>query len=536
MLDDAEAGWKFWKKKKDDGSTTVAPGVEGEAVAGAAGSANPAGAASPAGAAESVKPATGSATPALTKPPGATGTVNPSGAIKPAAGSAPPAAAKPAPAASNPASNPTAGTTNSKPGSTGPAPGSPSTGVRGAIAGAANPGLAIGVGDTGTNIRNNARPSKPNPGTDVGLDIGGPRPVKPATGPAPGQSYGAWAADLTGAGEGRQPPKVPSQGPASNPSGTRPTSLPNSPTSGQSPNSNKQGPPALGPRPGSTSPTGVLPGQQGSQVPSGQPSGQPSGRPVGQPTGQPAGRPVGQPTGQPAGQPVGQPSGQPAGQPAGRPSGQGLKPEIATPAPAKPNTQPSDGTQISTLNIGSLNPGKNRPGSIASGSSGYGSPGNSQPGSPTSTSSGSPTGGKTWADIAATNSKPGSPGSPTPGSQPGSQRPGQTAPGGRPISNGAAVAGGALAGGAAVATAGAAASGRNQYSANPTYSKGNTVTDEDLEKLAEALFIKDTNNANRYITLNLQKQTTSDNAADQAPKPYVTFWNFQFYCRLQICK
>jgi hypothetical protein len=57
------------------------------------------------------------------------------------------------------------------------------------------------------------------------------------------------------------------------------------------------------------------------------------------------------------------------------------------------------------------------------------------------------------------------------------------------------------------------------YSSNPTYSKGNTVTDEDLEKLSEALYIKETNNANRFITVNLQKQTTSGNPTDQASQP-----------------
>lgn len=57
------------------------------------------------------------------------------------------------------------------------------------------------------------------------------------------------------------------------------------------------------------------------------------------------------------------------------------------------------------------------------------------------------------------------------------------------------------------------------YSSNPTYSRGNTVTDEDLEKLSEALYIKESNNANQYITINLQKQTTSSNPTDQAPQP-----------------
>jgi len=57
------------------------------------------------------------------------------------------------------------------------------------------------------------------------------------------------------------------------------------------------------------------------------------------------------------------------------------------------------------------------------------------------------------------------------------------------------------------------------YSANPIYSKGNTVTDEDLEKLSEALYIKETNNPNRYVTINLQKQTTSSSPTDEAPQP-----------------
>ncbi|CAL1677446.1 unnamed protein product [Lasius platythorax] len=60
------------------------------------------------------------------------------------------------------------------------------------------------------------------------------------------------------------------------------------------------------------------------------------------------------------------------------------------------------------------------------------------------------------------------------------------------------------------------------YSSNPTYSKGNIVTDEDLEKLSEALYIKETNNANSYITVNLQKQTTSSSLMDQAPQPLLT--------------
>lgn len=68
----------------------------------------------------------------------------------------------------------------------------------------------------------------------------------------------------------------------------------------------------------------------------------------------------------------------------------------------------------------------------------------------------------------------------------------------------------------------AAESTRKIYSGNPTYSRGNIVTDEDLEKLSEALYIKETNNANRYTTVNLQKQTTSSNLMDQASQLLLT--------------
>lgn len=102
-------------------------------------------------------------------------------------------------------------------------------------------------------------------------------------------------------------------------------------------------------------------------------------------------------------------------------------------------------------------------------------------------------------------------------------RPDQSRQPNRPVSPG--IIAGATAGSAA-AVAGAAAvmdrvsdSTKKVYSSNPTYSKGNTVTDEDLEKLSEALYIKETNNANRYITVNLQKQTTSSSPTDQAPQP-----------------
>lgn len=43
-----------------------------------------------------------------------------------------------------------------------------------------------------------------------------------------------------------------------------------------------------------------------------------------------------------------------------------------------------------------------------------------------------------------------------------------------------------------------------------------------MEKLSEALFIKDNNNANRHVTLNLQKQTTSSSTVDEAPQPLLS--------------
>lgn len=48
------------------------------------------------------------------------------------------------------------------------------------------------------------------------------------------------------------------------------------------------------------------------------------------------------------------------------------------------------------------------------------------------------------------------------------------------------------------------------------------MTDEDLEKLSEALAIKDTNNVYKHITMNLQKQTTGSNLNDEAPQPLFT--------------
>ncbi|XP_015608347.1 poly(U)-specific endoribonuclease homolog [Cephus cinctus] len=436
IVGDVNAGWKFWKKKKDKDETTEAP--------------------------------TGISTSA----PGKTTTA--------AAG----------------------GTTSTTPKSTAA---TTAKSTNKAVAGAADPGLAIGVGSTGSNIRNNAQPQRPNPGTDVGLDIPGPRPNRPGLGNDNGQGYRNWAADLTGAGERNPPPKLPSQGPALTPGGQHPAqgsrtqpqpaspgSRPGTPTSVTpvQPNNGGRTPPSLGPRPGSQSPS---PTQQGGPI-------------------------------------------------------------AQTPKPATSSTPGKP--LVSTLNIGSLNPdsrpksptshtGQSQPGSPTSTTRG---PGQNRPGSPTSSAgSASPTGGKSWADIAATGTGSNSPtpaprpnltpggsvtsngqtgqtgqtgpaGSRSPMGSPGQTSPGQSRPSqvpvqpyGQPGHQGSQQTGG---GGTSTGT-----TTRKVYSSNPTYSKGNTITDEDLEKLSEALFIKDVNNANRYITVNLQKKTTGSSPIDEAPQP-----------------
>lgn len=229
-------------------------------------------------------------------------------------------------------------------------------------------------------------------------------------------------------------------------------------------------------------------------------------------------------------------SPQPAALPSGQTSGQGNKP-VATFGP-QTGASSGGGTQTSTLNVGSLSPGQSRPGSP---SSGYGSPTSLSSGnSPTPGSS--PTAGKSWADVAGSggNAKPASPTpAPRPGSlqpagqpqarpsSPGQTNPAQPQPQARPAASPpgrtnpgqASGSGPGLRTGAAVAGGAAVAAGATTYSSNPVYSKGNGVTDDDLIKLSEALFIKDSNNANRYITLNLQKQATGSNDADQAPQP-----------------
>ncbi|XP_050477099.1 endoribonuclease CG2145-like isoform X2 [Bombus huntii] len=407
FIGDAEAGWKFWKKKDaTTTTTTVAPAV---------------------------------ADPVQTKPntlPGATPVTN-----------------KPA--------------------------GSP-TNVGSAVLGAGDPGLAIGVTSTGGKIKENARPSRPNPGTEVGLDFPAPKPGNPGVGGNTGKGYRDWAVDLTGAGEpGRQSPKLPSEGPALSSGGSKPNSVPGGTAQPQTPGS---------PTPGSK--PAVAPGQP-----------QPS-------PNQPA----------PGGNQVSS-------------LFVTLKPG-PTPAPSRPGSP------------GSLNaPGRpgspNAPGSPGSfnapgGPSSLNAPGS--PGSPNAPGSpGSP--GRTWADVAGGGSRsnsptpaprPGYPNQPNYPSQPGigqsQPRPSTPTQPGRTGPSTGAIAGGALAGGAlaGAAVAGAAAANKKTYSSNPTFSKGNTITDEDLEKLSEALFIKDNNNANRYITLNLQKQTSSSSTTDDAPQPLFT--------------
>ncbi|XP_063974333.1 endoribonuclease CG2145-like isoform X2 [Diachasmimorpha longicaudata] len=366
----------------------------------------------------------------------------------------------------------------------GNAPGSrqPTGSVTNALAGAANPGLAIGVGNSGQNIRDNARPQRPNPGTEVGQDFPGSKPANPATGGGTGQGYRDWAADLTGAGDPSKPaPKLPSTGPAL--------------SSG-------------GPTPGLTRPSGSNSSQP--VAPNSPQSGLPASRPASPALGLPASRPA-----SPASGPVSGPASPALGPVSGPVSPTGAQGNRQGPPPLGPRPVSTGGTtggsstgqtgndrpQVSSINVGPITPAPpNRH------SSGY----PSLPGSPSSPGASSP-GGPTWAEVAGRGSHPGSP---TPAPRPSGQPiTGQT--GGR-ISPGAVVGG--LAGGAAAA--GLATSGPKKiYSSNPTYSKGNSVTDDDLEKLAEALWIKDKNNAWKYITLNLQKQTSSSSQKDEAPQP-----------------
>ncbi|XP_050573116.1 endoribonuclease CG2145-like isoform X2 [Bombus affinis] len=398
FIGDAEAGWKFWKKKDTTTTTTtVAPAV---------------------------------ADPIQTKPnelPGVTPVTN----------------------------KPTGSPTN----------------VGSAVLGAGDPGLAIGVTSTGGKIKENARPNRPNPGTEVGLDFPAPKPGNPGVGGNTGKGYRDWAVDLTGAGEpGRQSPKLPSEGPALSSGGSKPNSVPGGTAQPQTPGSPTPGSkPAVAP--GQPQPSPNQPAVGGNQVSSLFVTLKPGPMPA--------------------------------------PSRPG--------SPGSPNAPGSPGSFNAPGGPGSLN----APGSP-------GSP--NAPGSP-----GSP--GRTWADVAGGGSRsnsptpaprPGYPNQPNYPSQPGigqsqprpstPNQPGRTGPSTGAIASGA-LAGGALAG---AAVAGAAAANKKTYSSNPTFSKGNAITDEDLEKLSEALFIKDNNNANRYITLNLQKQTSSSSTTDDAPQPLFT--------------
>ncbi|XP_076752183.1 uncharacterized protein LOC143424169 [Xylocopa sonorina] len=411
LVADVEAGWKFWKKKDKDATTTttIAPEITNP---------EPTKANSPPG-----------GTPTTKKPP--KGSMN----------------------------------------NVGPA-----------VIGLSDPGLAIGVGSTGEKVKQNARPNRPNPGTEVGLDIPVPKPGKPGVGGTTGQGYRDWAVDLTGAGEpGRQSPKLPAEGPAL----------------------------GGGSRPGSVSGGVTQPGAKPGNVPSQPPS----------PGAGPAMASGATPQPRPNAQPI----------PQSRPSAPGTPAPATRPAtaPGQPQPMPNQpgagGNQVSTLRVGTLKPGaaptpapSSRPGS---------------PGSPTMP-------GKTWADVAGGGSRPNSPtAAPKQPGYPGQPQPGPqtpTQPGKPGLSTGkiagGALAAGALAGGALAAGSGTGTTTANNkvYSSNPTYSKGNTITDEDLEKLSEALFIKDNNNANKYITINLQKQTTSSSTTDDAPQPLFTV-NAQAY-------
>lgn len=360
LIADVDAGWKFWKKKKDDNSTSTE-------------------------------------TPVISSPESVT------------PGSTTKASTTTVPTAKAPTSKVPVNTKQ-------------------ALAGAADPGLVIGAGNTGGNIRDNARPQRPNPGTEVGFDFPNPKPTtKPGS-----NGYRDFAIDLTGAGEGRKP-DLPGQ-----------QTRPGSPATGQQPTPGIQTP-----RPGTPA-----------QTPK-------PGTPVQNP--------------------------------------------VQTPRPGTPAPTPKPGTPVQTPKP--TTPGHQTPAS-GPGSLGYPSQ-PSRPGTPIS--AGTPnSGGKTFAQAASGGSKPGSP-TPAPiggvqppkGSQPGNIQP-TSQPGKSGISTGAAA-------GAAVGAAADAAG--QKYSSNPTFSKGDTITNEDLEKLAEALFIKDSNNAMKYITLNIQKQTTGSSPVDEAPQP-----------------
>lgn len=375
-------------------------------------------------------------------------------------------------------STPTTTTIRSVPNN--PAPGS----VNKALAGAADPGLAIGSGTSGQNIRN-TRPQRPNPGTEVGQDFPGSRPSNPGIGGGSGQGYRDWAADLTGAGDPSRPaPKLPGNGPAvspgSTPGSTRPAvpnTQPGSPAAGNSPatpNSHQPGSPSI---PNSHQPS--YPSRSSS--PAGGNSPVTPAPKQGPPT--PGPRP-----------------GSPSAGSTGGSTG-GLYPGYGAPgAPGGPGqghlatqTGPAGRPQVSTLNVGPVTPAP----------AGQRSP--SAPASP---------GGKTWADVAGGGSRPASP---TPEARPGQPGSGHTGSNSR-ISPGGLAAGAVGVAGAA-GVAGIANGAKKTYTTNPIYSKGNAITDDDLEKLTEALWLKDNNNAWRHVKVNLQRQTSSSSGKDEASEP-----------------
>ncbi|XP_024882927.1 poly(U)-specific endoribonuclease homolog [Temnothorax curvispinosus] len=323
------------------------------------------------------------------------------------------------------------------------------------VTGTANSGPAIGVDSTRPNVRNNARPNRPNPGTEVGLDIAVPRPNKPGVGGGNGQSYRDWAVDFTGAGEPgqNQPSRTP--GLATNGDRTRP----NSPTD-------------LRP----TSVSGNIPVQPT------QPSVAGSRN-----TPQPLPRSTStapKPTSAPSVQPHVTPGSTTTAIPPARAGQNG---------PSSPN-RPSSGQTWANV--------------VAGGTRG----------------SASPTGLPRQPEYPGGNERRTLPGAPTrPDQSPQPNRPASPGAGGAAAAAAGAAGGAAAVAGAAAATDRVSDPTKKVYSSNPTYSKGNTVTDEDLEKLSEALYIKETNNnANQHITVNLQKQTTSSSLTDQAPQPLLT--------------
>lgn len=92
--------------------------------------------------------------------------------------------------------------------------------------GTGNPRPAIDVNGARQNAQNNVRLNRPNPGTEVGLDIAVPKPNKPGIG-GNGQNYRDWALDFTGARESvrNQPSRTPAQGlTTTNDGQTRPNS------------------------------------------------------------------------------------------------------------------------------------------------------------------------------------------------------------------------------------------------------------------------------------------------------------------------